>query len=919
MRSDFKFSNLLATVYRQGNLVFTEDGKTLLSPVGNRVSVFDLINNAFFTFEYQHRKNISRIALNKQSTLLLSVDQDGRAILVNFKSRTVLHHFNFKNSIQDLKFSPDGHYFAVAVGRLIQVWKTPDINEDRQFAPFVRHRVYAGHYNDILSITWSNDSRFFLTTSKDMTSRIYSLHSEDKKAAITLSGHRDYVIGAFFDKNQEIIYTISKDGALLKWEYTAKPSDESNYTEDEDEVEDEDEHNSGDLTNKKMNWRITSKNYFFSDSKVKCATYHSQSDILVVGFKTGEFRIYEASEFILIQQLSMGQNAINSVNVNSSGEWLAFGSSTLGQLLVYEWKSESYVLKQQGHFDSMNCVCYSHDGSKLATASDDGKIKIWDVQSGFCLNTFSEHTSAVTQIQFSKKGNVLFSSSLDGTVRAWDIIRYRNFRTFTTNDRVKFTSLAVDPSGEVVCAASEDTYEIYVWSVQTSQILETLAGHEGPVSYLAFGSENSSVLVSASWDKTIRIWNIFSRSQQVEPFQLYADVLALAMRPDSKQVAVSTIDGQISFWDIENAKQVGNIDIKNDVISGRYLEDRFNSKNSARSKYFSTINYSFDGSALVAGGINNSICLYDINNGVLLRRFKVSENMSLNGTLKMLNSSKITEAGISIDLIDRDGENSDLDDRIDNALPGSSRGGADPSLRNVRPEIRVMSIQFSPTSSSFAAASTEGLLIYSIDSKVIFDPFDLDINITSTEILKQLNDKKFLIALVMAIRLNENHLILKVFEHIPFSDIRLILQDFPEIYLPKLLKFLSEFTIDSQHIEFNLTWLVEILNIYGKFIHNNKSKYQSSLRLIQRYIERTARKIVETSKRSQYLYEFIRTTKYNKDTIKLKEDAFNYDGTADDESIHSVNESDEEGEWLGPELNAKANKNYFSNLDSDSE
>ena len=38
-----QFSNLLGTVYRKGNLLFTPDGTCLLSPVGNRVSVFDLV------------------------------------------------------------------------------------------------------------------------------------------------------------------------------------------------------------------------------------------------------------------------------------------------------------------------------------------------------------------------------------------------------------------------------------------------------------------------------------------------------------------------------------------------------------------------------------------------------------------------------------------------------------------------------------------------------------------------------------------------------------------------------------------------------------------------------------------------------------------------------------------------------------
>lgn len=42
MKLDYKLSNIFGTVYRQGNIQFTPDGTTLLSPVGNRVSVFDL-------------------------------------------------------------------------------------------------------------------------------------------------------------------------------------------------------------------------------------------------------------------------------------------------------------------------------------------------------------------------------------------------------------------------------------------------------------------------------------------------------------------------------------------------------------------------------------------------------------------------------------------------------------------------------------------------------------------------------------------------------------------------------------------------------------------------------------------------------------------------------------------------------------
>ena len=52
------------------------------------------------------------------------------------------------------------------------------------------------------------------------------------------------------------------------------------------------------------------------------------------------------------------------------------------------------------------------------------------------------------------------------------LFRNRNFRTFASPRPVQFSSLALDPSGEVICAGSHDTFEIFVWAVQTGRLLE---------------------------------------------------------------------------------------------------------------------------------------------------------------------------------------------------------------------------------------------------------------------------------------------------------------------------------------------------------------------------------------------------------------------------------------------------------------
>lgn len=913
MKSDFKFSNLLGTVYRQGNIVFTPDGSTLLSPVGNRVSVFDLIHNKSFTFDYEHRKNIATIALNPQGTLLISIDEDGRAILVNFKARTVLHHFNFKNQVKSIEFSPDGTHFAIGAGRFVEVWKTPELAEDRQFAPFVRYRVYAGHFNDVTAVSWSNDSRFILSASKDMTARIFSLHSEDKHVKMSLAGHRDYVVKAFFDSTQELIYTVSKDGAIFRWEYTERPGEE--------ELDD---------AQKTMSWRIISKNFFHCDALVKCCTFHPNSNLFIVGFGNGEFRLYELPSFTLIQQLSMGSNGVSTISINESGEWIAFGSKTLGQLLVYEWKSESYILRQQGHFDSMNALSYSPDGSRIVTASDDGKIKIWDIVSGFCLATFDEHQSSVTDIAFAKKGQVMFSSSLDGTVRAWDLIRFRNFRTFTSTSRIQFSSVAVDPSGEIVVAGSLDNFDIQIWSVQTSQLLDQLSGHGGPISCLSFGLEVNAKLASASWDKTVRVWDIFGRSQASEPFDLTSECLSLAMRPDSKEVAVSTMDGKVSFFDIENGKMVREIDGKKDILQGRYREDEFTSKNSKRGKHFDTIAYSFDGLTLIAAGNNNSICLYDLPNEVLLKRFKISLNMQLNGTLEFLNSKNIVD-GQALDLIDRSGELSDAEEnhKSDLRLPGSHRG--DMGLRSTKPEIRVMSVGFSPTANAFAAASTEGLLIYAVDDSMIFDPIDLDIDVTPENTLQCLKDGEYLNAIAMSFRLNETYLIHKVFESITKENIKLVANDLPVIYVPRILEFIGSISMDTKHIEFNLLWIEAIITTHGKFITRNKHMFAKGLRSIQRFLTKVVKDVVSFGYQINHLSEFLLIFG---DIEHLSINQKDEDGDViiedveEDEVVDGEEEEDQEGEegddddedgWFGPGDEGKKYTDNFSNSDSDSD
>jgi len=72
-----------------------------------------------------------------------------------------------------------------------------------------------------------------------------------------------------------------------------------------------------------------------------------------------------------------------------------------------------------GHDAPITAVKFSPDGTILASASEDGKVVLWDVPDGSLLRTLEGHTDDVNTIDFSPDGSTLASGSNDSTIRIW--------------------------------------------------------------------------------------------------------------------------------------------------------------------------------------------------------------------------------------------------------------------------------------------------------------------------------------------------------------------------------------------------------------------------------------------------------------------------------------------------------------------
>lgn len=574
------------------------------------------------------------------------------------------------------------------------------------------------------------------------------------------------------------------------------------------------------------------------------------------------------TELNLVHTLSVSTGALTDIKFNATGEWIAIASSHSGQIVVWEWRSETHVLKQQSHVLTSTAAAFSSDGRIIATGSQDGRLKLWGVSTGFCAATFADHTAAITGVAFAGK-DVVISSSLDGTVRAFDIRRYRNFRVLVgPPPRRQFGCVAVDASGDLVAAGCTDTFEIIVWSLRTGNVLELLAGHKGPVSSLAFRPRRGT-LASASWDRTVRLWDMYERKGSCESLEHAKEVLSVAFRPDGEEFASCSLSGEIMLWDADKATVTGTIDGSRDAAPGRSR----NSRTVAQKRgHFQSLSYSADGRLLLAGAASRHICVYIVAEGVnpsLIDKHSVTRNQDFDGLRDELNSKNVTGSGHNIDHIDDDDEEAETYGEAVLARRKSQPGAPSESLtrRKNLLKAQVKCVQFSPTGRMWTAVTQEGVLVYgegqSIfgnESGVLFDPVNLSVDITPKNAEKAVHEKQYAKAVMIALRLSERRLLNKVIESVPVSDISLVVDQVPSVYFVRLISLLAWRVENTRHIDFNLLWARRLLLRHGNEAHSSSrdaGAVNTALRALLRATTMQSKRLAPIADRNAHTLQYL--------------------------------------------------------------
>jgi len=243
----------------------------------------------------------------------------------------------------------------------------------------------------------------------------------------------------------------------------------------------------------------------------------------VLGGDAQAARIWDARTGAAVRTLPGGEMRLRSLAVTPDGRTvLRAGEGTTPQLS--ELETGRPLRAFQPHPGFLSALSITADGRFAVSGGSDRDVRLWDMATGRCVRVMEGHQEAVTAVAASADGARAVSASLDGTVRAWDLASGQALAVFEGHEGRVFAVALSGPKGFVLSGGEDRT--IRLWDLPNGRHVRTFAGHAQAVSALAL-SRDGRFAYSGGQDRTLRVWDV-AGGRLHAVFRRDAPVLAVA-------------------------------------------------------------------------------------------------------------------------------------------------------------------------------------------------------------------------------------------------------------------------------------------------------------------------------------------------------------------------------------------------------
>jgi len=203
-----------------------------------------------------------------------------------------------------------------------------------------------------------------------------------------------------------------------------------------------------------------------------------------------------------------------------------------------------------GHSHYVQDVAISSDGQFALSGSWDGTLRLWDLNTGNTTRRFVGHTKDVLSVAFSVDNRQIVSGSRDKSINLWNTLGQLKYKIEEDghSEWVSCVRFSPNPQQPVIVSAGWDKL-VKVWNLNNCKLKANLVGHTGYVNTVTV-SPDGSLCASGGKDGIAMLWDL-NEGRHLSSLEANDIIHALVFSPNKYWLCAATASG-IKIWDLES-------------------------------------------------------------------------------------------------------------------------------------------------------------------------------------------------------------------------------------------------------------------------------------------------------------------------------------------------------------------------------